>query len=48
MPTFRHGKNVNVFIDEFDFSTYFQRCRAHQPQLIPPRLPLSEQALRLT
>jgi len=23
MPTFRHGKNVNVFIDEFDFSTYF-------------------------
>jgi hypothetical protein len=23
MPTFRHGKNVRVFIDEFDFSTYF-------------------------
>jgi len=23
MPTFAHGKNVNVFLDEFDFSTYF-------------------------
>jgi hypothetical protein len=23
MPTFSHGKSVNVFLDEFDFSTYF-------------------------
>jgi hypothetical protein len=23
MPTFRHGKNVRVFIDAFDFSAYF-------------------------
>jgi hypothetical protein len=23
MPTFAHGKNVNVFLNEFDFSTYF-------------------------
>ena len=23
MPTFRHGKNVKVFVDEFDFSAYF-------------------------
>ena len=23
MPTFSHGKNVNVFVNEFDFSTYF-------------------------
>jgi hypothetical protein len=23
MPTFSHGKSVNVFINEFDFSTYF-------------------------
>ena len=28
MPTFRHGKNVNVFIDEFDFSTYFNDVSA--------------------
>jgi len=28
MPTFRHGKNVNVFIDEFDFSTYFNNVSA--------------------
>ena len=28
MPTFRHGKNVNVFIDEFDFSTYFNDASA--------------------
>lgn len=28
MPTFRHGKNVNVFIDEFDFSTYFNDVNA--------------------
>jgi len=23
MPTFSHGKSVNVFVNEFDFSTYF-------------------------
>ena len=23
MPTFRHGKNVKVFVNEFDFSSYF-------------------------
>ena len=23
MPTFRHGKSVKVFVDEFDFSSYF-------------------------
>jgi len=23
MPTFRHGKNIAVFVDEYDFSTYF-------------------------
>jgi hypothetical protein len=23
MPTFRHGKNVRIFVDEYDFSTYF-------------------------
>ena len=23
MPTFRHGKNTAVFVDEFDFTTYF-------------------------
>jgi len=28
MPTFRHGKNVNIFIDEFDFSTYFNDVSA--------------------
>jgi hypothetical protein len=28
MPTFHHGKNVNVFIDEFDFSTYFNDVSA--------------------
>ena len=28
MPTFRHGKNVNVFLDEFDFSTYFNDVSA--------------------
>jgi len=28
MPTFRHGKNVNVFIDEYDFSTYFNSVSA--------------------
>jgi hypothetical protein len=28
MPTFRHGKNVNVFLDEFDFSTYFNSVSA--------------------
>ena len=28
MPTFRHGKNVNVFIDKYDFSTYFNDVSA--------------------
>ena len=28
MPTFRHGKNVNVFLDEYDFSTYFNDVTA--------------------
>ena len=28
MPTFRHGKSINVFIDEFDFSTYFNDVSA--------------------
>ena len=28
MPTFRHGKNVNIFIDEYDFSTYFNNVSA--------------------
>ena len=23
MPTFRHGKNIAVFVDEYDFSAYF-------------------------
>jgi hypothetical protein len=28
MPTFRHGKNVNIFLDEYDFSTYFNDVTA--------------------
>lgn len=28
MPTFRHGKNVKVFVDEFDFSAYFNDVTA--------------------
>ena len=28
MPTFAHGKNVNVFINQFDFSTYFNDVSA--------------------
>ncbi|ANH49229.1 major tail protein 2 [Freshwater phage uvFW-CGR-AMD-COM-C203] len=28
MPTFAHGKNVNVFINEYDFSTYFNDVSA--------------------
>jgi len=28
MPTFRHGKNVNVFLDQYDFSTYFNDVTA--------------------
>ena len=28
MPTFRHGKNVLVFIDQYDFSTYFNDLTA--------------------
>jgi len=28
MPTFSHGKNVNVFIDQYDFSTYFNDVTA--------------------
>jgi hypothetical protein len=28
MPTFAHGKNVNVFVNEFDFSTYFNDVSA--------------------
>jgi hypothetical protein len=28
MPTFRHGKNVKVFVNEFDFSSYFNDVSA--------------------
>jgi len=28
MPTFAHGKNVNVFVNEYDFSTYFNDVSA--------------------
>ena len=28
MPTFRHGKNVKVYVDEFDFSSYFNDVSA--------------------
>lgn len=28
MPTFRHGKNIKVFVDEFDFSSYFNDMSA--------------------
>lgn len=28
MPTFRHGKGVNIFVNEFDFSTYFNSASA--------------------
>jgi hypothetical protein len=28
MPTFAHGKNVNIFVNEFDFSTYFNDVSA--------------------
>jgi hypothetical protein len=28
MPTFRHGKNVLVFVDQYDFSTYFNDLTA--------------------
>jgi hypothetical protein len=28
MPTFAHGKNVNVFINEYDFSTFFNDVSA--------------------
>ena len=28
MPTFRHGKNVRVFVNEFDFSSYFNDVSA--------------------
>lgn len=28
MPTFAHGKNVNVFVNEFDFSTFFNDVSA--------------------
>ena len=28
MPTFRHGKNVKIFVDEFDFSSYFNDVSA--------------------
>lgn len=28
MPTFRHGKNVKIFVDEFDFSAYFNDMSA--------------------
>ena len=28
MPTFAHGKNVNVFINQYDFSTYFNDMSA--------------------
>lgn len=32
MPTFRHGKSVNVFIDKYDFSTYFNDMTASAMQ----------------
>jgi hypothetical protein len=28
MPTFRHGKNVRIYVDEYDFSTYFSDMSA--------------------
>lgn len=28
MPTFRHGKNISVFVDEYDFSSYFSDMTA--------------------
>ena len=28
MPTFRHGKSVKVYVDEFDFSSYFNDVSA--------------------
>ena len=28
MPTFAHGKNVNIFVNEYDFSTYFNDVSA--------------------
>ena len=28
MPTFAHGKNVNVFVNEYDFSTFFNDVSA--------------------
>lgn len=28
MPTFAHGKNVNIFVNEFDFSTFFNDVSA--------------------
>jgi hypothetical protein len=28
MPTFRHGKSIKVFVDEFDFSSYFNDVSA--------------------
>ena len=28
MPTFRHGKNVRLYVDEFDFSSYFNDASA--------------------
>jgi hypothetical protein len=28
MPTFAHGKNVNVFVNQYDFSTYFNDVSA--------------------
>lgn len=28
MPTFRHGKNISVFVDEYDFSAYFSDMTA--------------------
>lgn len=28
MPTFRHGKNVRIFVDEYDFSAYFNDMSA--------------------
>jgi hypothetical protein len=28
MPTFSHGKNVNIFLDKYDFSTYFNDVSA--------------------
>jgi hypothetical protein len=43
MPTFRHGKNVNIFIDEYDFSTYFNNVSASTSVSIPPRqVPLAQ------